>query len=73
MLFPAVIVFLIFNVWGLHKDRADLVLASGDSSDGFSVIFRDALNRRFEQTTSIAVGLLVTAAFAALLWHKWLP
>ena len=71
MLFPAVIVFLIFNVWDLHKDRADLVLASGDSSDGFGVIFRNEKSRRFEQSVSLVVGLLIIASYAGLLWYKW--
>ena len=36
----------------------------------YGVVFRDAVNRRFEQTTSIAIGLLVTLAYAALLWQQ---
>ena len=36
--------------------------------EGYGVAFRDAVNRRFEQTTSVVTGLLVTAVFAALLW-----
>ena len=83
VLFSAVIVFLIVNVWDLHRDRAGEILErrlyqdyDGDGVvfyDSYSVVFRDAVNRRFEQTTSIVVGLLVTAAFAVLLWYKWLP
>lgn len=73
VLFSAVIVFLVVNVWDLHRDRAGEILEKNEEYQGYGVVFRDAVNRRFEQTTSIAVGLLVTAAFAALLWHKWLP
>ena len=73
VLFSAVIVFLVVNVWDLHRDRAGEILEKNDEYNGYGVVFRDAVNRRFEQTTSIAVGLLVTVAFAALLWHKWLP
>ena len=73
VLFSAVIVFLIVNVWDLHRDRAGEILERREEYDGYGVVFRDAVNRRFEQTTSIVVGLLVTAAFAVLLWHKWLP
>ena len=36
--------------------------------EGYGVAFCDAVNRRFEQTTSVVTGLLVTAVFAALLW-----
>lgn len=107
VLFSAVIVFLIVNVWDLHRERAGEILEKRqyrfhanvwDSQheigleisesqlhwrheayglinyyDSYGVVFRDAVNRRFEQTTSIAIGLLVTVAFAALLWQKWLP
>ena len=68
VLFPEVIVFLIVSVWDLHRDRSDLVLATQLGDDGYGVAFRDAVNRRFEQTASVVIGLLVTAAFAALLW-----
>ena len=70
-LFPAVIVFLVVNVWDLHRDRADLVLANQQDSEGFGVIFRDARSRRFEQSVSIIVGLLIIVSYAGLLWHKW--
>ena len=73
VLFSAVIVFLVVNVWDLHRDRAGEILERHEDFDGYGVVFRDAVNRRFEQTTSIVVGLLVTGAFAALLWYKWLP
>ena len=73
VLFSAVIVFLVVNVWDLHRDRAGEILMRSEEYQGYGVVFRDAVNRRFEQTTSVAVGLLVTIAFAALLWHKWLP
>lgn len=73
VLFSAVIVFLVVNVWDLHRDRAGEIMAKNEEYNGYGVVFRDAVNRRFEQTTSIVVGLLVTAAYAVLLWYKWLP
>ena len=88
VLFSAVIFFLIINVWDLHRDRAGEILekrlypyqSATDYAgtgvvlyEGYGVAFRDAVNRRFEQTTSVVIGLLVTAAFAALLWQKWMP
>lgn len=88
VLFSSVIFFLIVNVWDLHRDRAGEILekrlyqyhTSTDHAgtgtvlyEGYGVAFRDAVNRRFEQTTSVVIGLLVTAAFAALLWQKWMP
>ena len=71
LLFSAVIVFLIVNVWDLHRDRAGEVLRKQAEYDGYGVVFRDAANRRFEQITSITIGLLVTIAYAVLLWFKW--
>ena len=73
VLFSAVIVFLIVNVWDLHRDRAGEILGKREEYGGYGVVFRDAVNRRLEQTTSIVIGLLVTIAYGALLWYKWLP
>ena len=67
VLFSAVIVFLVVNVWDLHRDRAGEILERRNDYDGYGVVFRDAVNRRFEQTTSVVIGLLVTGAYAALL------
>ena len=72
VLFSAVIVFLIINVWDLHRERADLVLESQRSGHEYGVIFRDTKNRRFERSVSIAVGLLIILAYAGLLWNKWM-
>lgn len=71
VLFPAVIVFLIVSVWDLHRDRADLVLATQTGDDGYGVIFRDPRNRRFERAVSTVIGLGIAATYAGLLWHKW--
>lgn len=72
VLFPAVIIFLIVNVWDLHRERADLVLAASEETTGYGVIFRDPRNRRFEQSMSLVIGLLIILAYAGLLWYKWL-
>ncbi len=72
VLFPAVIVFLIVNVWDLHRDRADLVLAAQSGYEGYGVIFRDPKNRRFERTVSTVIGLGIAATYAGLLWYKWI-
>lgn len=71
-LFPAVIIFLIVNVWDLHRDRADLVLATEQGPEGYGVIFRDPRSRRFERGVSVVIGLLIITAYAALLWYKWI-
>ena len=72
MLFSAVVVFLIVNVWDLHRERADLVLANRQDSREYGVIFRDPKNRRFEQSVSVVIGLMIILAYAGLLWNKWL-
>ena len=72
VLFPAVVVFLIVNVWDLHRERADLVLAASEDTAGYGVIFRDPRSRRFEQSMSLVIGLLLIVAYAGLLWYKWL-
>ena len=71
-LFPAVIIFLIVNVWDLHRDRANLVLTTQQGPEGYGVIFRDPRSRRFEQSVSVVIGLLIIAAYAVLLWYKWI-
>ncbi len=72
VLFPAVIVFLIVSVWDLHRDRAELVLATRSGEEGYGVIFRDPKNRRFERTVSTIIGLGIAATYAGLLWYKWI-
>ena len=72
VLFSAVIVFLIINVWDLHRERADLVLANQEDSREYGVIFRDTKNRRFERSVSTLVGLLIILAYGWLLWNKCL-
>ena len=71
VLFPAVIVFLIVSVWDLHRDRADLVLATGPGTEGYGVIFRDPRSRRFERGVSTVIGLGIATTYAVLLWYKW--
>lgn len=83
VLFSAVIVFLIVNVWDLHRERAGEILEKQiyphrDSDgvvlyNGYGVVFKGAEDRRFEQKLSMIVGLLVALAYAGLLWYKWLP
>ena len=73
VLFSAVIVFLIINVWDLHRERANLILKKRKDSDDYGLIFSNPRSRRFEQSMSVIIGLAITVAYAALLWQKWLP
>ena len=71
--FSAVIIFLIVDVWDLHRDRTSHILEKDPESGNYGVVFRDARNRRFEQGTSVVIGIAITACYIALLWQKWLP
>ena len=73
MLFTAVIIFLVSNVWDLQRDRTSRILQKLPDCGGYGVVFSDVQSRRFEQGTSIVVGLAVTAAYFGLFWYKWLP
>ncbi|MYC34337.1 MAG: hypothetical protein F4X64_14330 [Chloroflexi bacterium] len=72
-LFSAVIVFLIINVWDLHRERADLILKKREESNDYGLIFSNPRSRRFERSMSVIIGLAIIFAYAALLWQKWLP
>lgn len=72
ILFSAVIIFLVVNVWDLQRERGAAVLRPEADSEGYGVVFRDAVGRRFEQVVSIVVVLAMTAAYGWLLWGKWL-
>ena len=69
--FCGVVVFLMVNVWDVHRDRASEVLERRRGGR-YGVALRDARNRRFEQVTSVAIGLGIVAGYTSLLWHKWL-
>ena len=71
MLFCAVIIFLVVNVWDLQRERGAPVLRP-EVDGGYGVVFRDAVARRFEQWVSSVVVIAMTAAFGWLLWEKWL-
>ena len=73
MLFSAVVIFLVSNIWDLQRDRTSHILQKLPEGDGYGLVFRDAKSRRFEQGTSVVVGLAITAAYFGLLWYKWLP
>ena len=72
ILFSAVIIFLVVNIWDLQRERGAPVLQRKASGGGYSVVFRDAVARRFEQAISIVVVIAMTTAFGWLLSEKWL-
>ena len=70
MLFAAVIVFLLVNVWDLNDDRNRGILRQTDGV--FGVDFRDTRSRRVERWLSVGVCTGIAAAYGYLLWGKWL-
>ena len=81
MLFPAVIVFLTFNVLDLQRARVSRILESSPQYQGYGVAFQDTVRggggiehsgrRAAEQWISVAVGLALIVAYAGLYLHKW--
>ena len=67
VLFCAVIVFLVINVWDLERERAMPVL----SQDGSGVMFRER-PRPFQQKISIGIVFVMMGTYGWLLTDKWL-
>ena len=73
MLISGVIIFLLSNVWDLHKERGESKLQQIANSQSYAVGFRDTDRRLPDQWLSVIVGSAVLITFAALLFEKWLP
>ncbi len=73
VLFSAVTVFLVVNVWDLQGDRTARVLQKLSDAGGYGIVFHDAGNRSFERWISGIIGLAIIVAYSYLLWQKWLP
>ena len=81
MLFPAVIVFLTFNVLDLQRDRVARILEASPQYQGYGVAFQDTVReggrlehsgrRTAEQWISVAVGIALIVAYPGLFLHKW--
>ncbi len=81
MLFPAVILFLGFNVLDLERERSSRILEPDPEHGGFRAAFgatassgaaAESSNRRTaEQWISIGVGGALIVAYAGLFLHKW--
>ena len=70
--FCAIIVFLTFNAWDVHRDWLAAVFSRDPESGWYGVLIRDESNRDFEQWASVVIGLAVAVTYAFLLWQKWL-
>ena len=81
MVFPAVIIFLTFNVFDLQRGRVSRILESNPQYGGYGVAFQDTElrertikytgRRTVEQWISVIVGLLLIVAYAGLFLDKW--
>ena len=81
MVFPAVIVFLAFNVLDLQRDRISRILKHNPQYGGYGVAFQDTESqngttrhtsrRTVEQWISVVVGLTLIVAYAGLFVNKW--
>ena len=75
MLIAPVIVFLMVNIWDLHRERSEKWLEYQDASVGYAVLLSDANSpggRRADQWLSITLGIGIVATYVGLLAHKWL-
>lgn len=70
MMFPAVILFLGFNVLDLERERRSPVLRHNPETLLHSVAFQDTSRRTVEQWISVVVGLALIAAYAGLFLYK---
>lgn len=81
MLFPAVILFLVFNVLDLQRDRVSRILEQNLEYAGYGVAFQDTVSqaervehtsrRTVEQWISVCVGVALIVAYAGLFLQKW--
>ena len=75
MLISAVIIFLLFHIQDLQRERDDQKLEPSETGweyRHYLVRFLDIQRRSFDKRLSIAVGAAIVLTYAALLSHKWL-
>lgn len=72
MLIAPVIVFLMVNIWDLHRERNEKWLELRADLGDYAVHFPDAGRRRPDQWLSILLGVGIVGTYVGLLAHKWL-
>ena len=72
MLIAPVIVFLMVNIWDLHRERSGKWLEVRAGSDDHTVWFPSAAPRPADRWLSIILGVGIVATYVGLLAHKWL-
>lgn len=69
----AVIVFLIVNLFDLHRERhTPFIVGDTKIEDEFGVLLRQGESPLFEQAMSGMTGVGIVVAFAMLLYFRWL-
>ena len=75
ILISAVIIFLLFHIQDLQRERDDSKLEPAAPATDYRhhlARFLDTQQRSFDQWLSIVVGAAIVLTYAALLAHKWL-
>ena len=70
--FCAVIVFLTFNAWDVHRDWLAAVFSRNQEHGWYGVLIRTEDSRSFEKWASVIIGSAITVAYAFIIWEKWL-
>ena len=74
----SVVVFLLFHIFDLQRERNEAKLELLDSEhsqsgrDRYVVLFFDTIHRSVNQYLSMVVGLAIMVTYVVLLGHKWL-
>lgn len=72
MMVSPVIIFLLVNVWDLHRERDAGWLHLDAESNDYVVRFPDNESRLADQWVSVGIGVAIVGTFAALIANKWL-
>ena len=66
------IIFLLVNVWDLHRERDAGWLELDPETDDYVVRFPDSESRLADQWLSVGIGVAIVGTFAALIANRWL-
>ena len=71
VLICAVMVFLLANVWDLHRERGERKLEATGKSGNYEVRFPGSEQSRLDLLVSVFVGIALVGTFALVLAGKW--
>ena len=79
-LVAATVIFLLFNIQDLQKDRKHQVLRTksdtenpGEKNNQQGLVFREDQDRTAARRISIFFCVSIVITFGILFWHKWMP